>query len=254
MLQHAERIDRAIAHGLGGGVGHDEQIQRPVLFKIAPAFEKVLHDALDLVRQRWPAKVLVLDVDESGRVVDGLQVDLLDVADVFLALGPEYLRHDGRAIVWSHAQLSGEVFTRAEQVDAGFFFPGGTEVVVQELKHRTAHSAGNILPGRFAVASELPVMSHVAVIIIVPIGIQRVVPHHEPDGDLRLLVVHQHHFLVVARLGDHRHRTHDFVGRVAILVQCLPFQAPGNFRTIQQAEVASDEFDVLDPQRGIVAP
>ncbi|MNX79114.1 hypothetical protein D3C86_1107320 [compost metagenome] len=254
LFQHAKCIDRAITDGLAVGVRHNEQIHRPVLFEIAPPVQKIFHDAFDFFSQRRPAEILVLDVDELSRVVDGLQVELLDVSLVVLTLGSEYLRHDRCAMPGTQAQLPGDVSTRPQQVNARFFFPGSTKIVIQKFQHRAGHTAGNVLPGRLAVAPELRMMPFMAVMIVVPIGIQRVVPHHEPDGILRFFVVHQHHLLVMARLGKHRHRTHDFVGHVAIFIQRIHRQAPGNFCPVQQAKVARDKFDILDAQAGIVTP
>ncbi|MNO81073.1 hypothetical protein D3C76_722990 [compost metagenome] len=59
---------------------------------VAPGLGLAGGDRLDELGQRWPAKVLVFDVDELGRVVDGLQVELLDVALALLGLGAEDLR------------------------------------------------------------------------------------------------------------------------------------------------------------------
>ncbi|VVP60671.1 hypothetical protein PS838_06172 [Pseudomonas fluorescens] len=153
-----------------------------------------------------------------------------------------------------HVQLRGDGLARGQQVDVGFFLPGLAKVVVQKLQHRAGDATGNVLPGRGAVAAKLCVLSLMTVAVIIPIGIQGVMPHHEPNGDFRLFIIHQDHFLVVGRLGNHRHRTHDFVGGAALLIQRVHRQPPGDLRAVQQAEVAGDEFNVLDAQGGIIAP
>ncbi|MNY21152.1 hypothetical protein D3C86_1546780 [compost metagenome] len=85
LLQHSERVDGTIAHGFLRGIGHDKEVKRAVRLEVAATVEEVLHHAFDLFRQRWPAEILILDVDELGHVVDGLQVELLDVSLAFLA-------------------------------------------------------------------------------------------------------------------------------------------------------------------------
>ncbi|WP_224790062.1 hypothetical protein, partial [Pseudomonas fluorescens] len=92
---------------------------------------------IDGLSQWRPAKVLVLDVNELGRVVDGFQVELFDVALVFvLRLGTDDLC-DLSGGAWGALQLWPHLhgLARSEQVLSGFLAPGGGEVMVQVFQN-----------------------------------------------------------------------------------------------------------------------
>ncbi|MNR15052.1 hypothetical protein D3C85_1315650 [compost metagenome] len=56
---------------------------------IAPCPDLDLRRLLDRLSQRWPAEILVFNVDKLGRVIDRLQVQRLNIPLAGLRLSPQ---------------------------------------------------------------------------------------------------------------------------------------------------------------------
>ena len=209
-FKHAMSVQRAWTYTVLTGIGDHKQVQVAMQARVTPFAGLVRRCFLDRLGQRWPTKVLVLDVDELGRVVDRLQVDLFDVALAVLRLGAHQLGQlpggARRALqLWPH--LDG--LTRSEQVLTGLLAPGKGEVIVQVFQNRPADLAGNILAWRIATRAAigcwLVSLGTVQrrVLVSVPVLVEHVVAHDKANSTVRQFIVDQHGFLMVRRGDGH---------------------------------------------------
>ncbi|MNQ79623.1 hypothetical protein D3C85_945740 [compost metagenome] len=243
-FEHALGVAGAGAHAVVAGVSNDEQVQGAVQPGIATTFGLSGGDFLDQFSQGWPAKVLVLDVDELGRVVHRLQVERLDVAFAFLGLGAQdlgdLLRRAGVALQ-PQPELLG--LARRHQVLAGLLEPGRGEVMVQVFEDGAADLAGDVLTRGTApwalVGCRLVAFGTVqrCVSTGVPVFVEHVVAHDEADGAFREFVVDQHGLLVVRR-GKFQGLAHL---RADVRVEAFILHPVGNFSPFLPTETTTDE-------------
>jgi hypothetical protein len=96
-----------------------------------------------------------------------------------------------------------------------------------------------------AVAPHARMHTDTAVIVAVPIRVERVVTHHETHRVTGALVIDQHHLLVMRRLSRHRGSIGILGSGAAPGVAALSPRAPRDFRSFRQCEVACGKFDIV---------
>ncbi|NKA96616.1 hypothetical protein GO283_05175 [Ralstonia solanacearum] len=221
-----------------------------MLALVAPSAKLDLGRLLDLVGQWREPEILVLDVDEVRRVVHRLQVHRLDVALAVLRLRSQDLRHDRRVEVATQLELACDRRPPCLQLLPRRVTPCLAEVPVQVLEDGAGNPARHILARVMVVAPHLGMHARVTMIVTVPVRVERVVPHHEPHGPLRHLVVDQHHLLMMGRLASHRGGIGVLGERTAPGILALRPGAPGDLRALTEVEIARGEFHV---GQGLVA-
>ncbi|MNO30762.1 hypothetical protein D3C76_207070 [compost metagenome] len=212
---------------------------------VAPFPGLVQSGLLDRFRQRWPTKVLVLDVDELSGIVHRLQVHLLDLAPAFLGLAAQQLAEHRRAAARMNAQPlgNGHGLARGHQVLAGFLAPGAGEVVVQVLKNRSTDLAGNVLARLHAtwtaIGRRLVGLAAVErrMRVGVPVLVEHVVAHDETDGTVRQGVVDQHALLMVSG------RNPQDVARAGadMRIEAVVLHLVGDFGAFEPGKTPADE-------------